>query len=203
MRFFKEFIVLLLCAVTIQCLSSENRIKIAIVDTGIKLTDETKPWLCADNQYDFTSKGLQDVHGHGTNVAGLIVKGLDVSKYCLVIMKYWHDDKEANLATQASILNAWKELETLKVSYVNMSLVGELFSQDEYNAIKALISKGTKVVVSSGNNQMNLDCSCFAFPACYNFDKNFYVVGAIDGTYGNVGKRLTPILSDLSRQDSV
>jgi hypothetical protein len=186
--YIREVIIFLLVIISKRVLS-EDRIKIGVVDTGIILSEETKSWLCKDKwDYDFTGYGISDVHGHGTNVSGLITKGLSPKEYCLVIYKFYHNQDKFKESIK-SLYALWKQLKVTKdLKYVNMSFDGEEFTQHEYNAIYNLLSSGTKVTVASGNSSRNLDVKCDVFPVCYNFKTNFYTVGAIDGTYGNVGK---------------
>src|SRR5690606_17888997 len=69
---------------------------IAVIDTGISDKLKDGKFLCKMGHKDFTGTGLNDVHGHGTHVSGLIhqhaAKTADWNKsanYCQVILKYW------------------------------------------------------------------------------------------------------------------
>lgn len=188
MRFIKEFIVLILAAATIQCLS-DTRIKIAVMDTGITFTKENSKYFCTTGHFDATGTGLRDNEGHGTNVSGLISKGIDPKTHCIIMIKFYNT---ATLTSKYSIdktlLDSWEHLVDVHSSYVNLSLSGMSFDQDEYNTINLLLSRGTRIIVASGNDHINFNIiGCIVYPACYNFKKNFYVVGARDVSVGNIG----------------
>jgi hypothetical protein len=188
--YIREVLIFLLVILAKRTLS-ETRIKIGIADTGIIVNEETKPWLCKDKwDYDYTGYGIKDVHGHGTNVAGLVVNGLSYNEYCIVVYKFYHT-KETYKESIKSLYSMWTHLQTVTgISYMNMSFDGKEFISLEYKAIKGLLDKGGKVTVAAGNNSKSLDKKCDMFPVCYKFKGHFYRVGAIDGTYGNVGKIL-------------
>lgn len=161
-------------------LLEEPRKKIVIIDTGLKLYDEgVIPFLCKKGHRDFTGKGLNDTHGHGTNIAYIIFNQVDPNEYCLVIAKYYTHSGVGN-GNVANLVNAFEHAYFLKASFVNYSGGGRDEYQPEHDAIKRLIENGTKVVVSAGNEGWDLDIECNYYPVCYGFRKNFYVVGNID-----------------------
>ena len=56
--------------------NAENRVRVAVIDTGID-SELATPYLCKDGNKDFTGKGMKDVSGHGTNIAGIIAKKIN------------------------------------------------------------------------------------------------------------------------------
>src|SRR5690606_16619997 len=74
--------------------AEDSRQIIMVIDTGLKMTKEIYPYVCqaGHKSYIFGQKALEDHNGHGTNVAGLIAKGMDPKKQCLVIVKFWDQD---------------------------------------------------------------------------------------------------------------
>lgn len=192
MTLLREAFILILCTVATTVLSAgqklDPRTRIAIFDTGIMLNKETRPWLCSTGNFDATGTGLEDREGHGTNVAGLITKYLDITKYCLVIIKYYHlPDKQTNRPEGITYADAWNALLKSDAKYVNISISGDGYSLQEYKAIKTLVSRGVKVVVSAGNHKMNFNYyPCTIYPACYKmYSPNFYVVGAKNALFSN------------------
>ena len=159
--------------------TKETRQMIMVIDTGIQVTRQIKPYLCSTGHksFIFGHHPLEDYHGHGTNVAGLIAKGMDPKKQCLVIVKYWDKDIKSNVVDliKAALRYAIK----LKPAYVNMSLGGPQASHWELEYLQILIKNGTKIAVAAGNDGKNLDQGCYYFPACYNLPvNNFRVVGS-------------------------
>lgn len=150
------------------------REKIVIVDTGISYTPIMEKFLCKQKNLhkDFTGQGLNDVVGHGTHLAHLIGKQLDFSKFCIVIIKFFHKEKIVGdygaAVTYAASLNP---------RVINLSLNGLEESPRETMAINKALRQGTSVFVSAGNESQNLTIICNAFPACIKVSHpNFYVV---------------------------
>lgn len=163
----------------------ETRKKIAVIDSGIDLNDpKLKPYICNVGNYDFTGEGLQDTHGHGSNVSWLIVKNLSPKEYCVMALKYF-STRNGSLALEWEVKSFYRAVEYGAV-LINFSGGGPLSSSSETMVILQALSKGIKVVVAAGNNGTDLSKNCNYFPACSVKDKNFYVVGS---TYEN-GDRL-------------
>lgn len=159
---------------TIVCHADDFRIKIAVIDTGIKYSSDITPYLCNEEHKDFTSTSIIDNNGHGTAVSKLIIRNLDPSKHCLLILKWINTtSKASNHNIELALFYSY----LLGVQYINMSLSGEdSYSDMEYKVIGLLLKSGTKIVVAAGNNNKDLSKNCNIFPACYNYNKNFYVV---------------------------
>lgn len=163
----------------------ETRKKIAVIDSGIDLNNEKlKPYICNVGNYDFTGEGLQDTHGHGSNVAWLIVKDLNPKEYCVMALKYF-STRSSSSALEWEVRSLSRAIEYGAV-LINFSGGGLLSSSSETMLVLQALSKGIKVVVAAGNNGNDLSKNCNYFPACAVKDKNFYIVGS---TYEN-GQKL-------------
>lgn len=149
-----------------------TRIKIAVIDSGIN-SSALKPYLCDGGHIDLTGNTLTDVVGHGTNVTSIIVKNLNPKTHCIVIIKWFHNDKAHLSAVSPAITKAIED----KVSYINMSLSGYAYDAQEFYSIQKALDLGIVVVVAAGNNGKNLGVKCDIYPACYPINnKNYYVV---------------------------
>lgn len=162
----------------------ETRIKIAVIDTGIADTKETKAVLCKVGHRDFVGDGLVDKHGHGTNIAGIISKGMDTTKFCLVIFKYYHNGEWANNNLRNEI-SALEEAIKQEVKFINFSGGGMDESKKETEVVNLALSKGIKIIVAAGNDGNDLGKKCIYFPACIpDTTGNLYPVGNCkDGKY--------------------
>lgn len=158
-------------------------IKVAIVDTGLDLTDPRfTPYLCKEGHRDFTGEGIKDINGHGTHIAGIAKS--NEKCYCLVILKYYTDRDSAELNLMHSI-DAFEE--AVKYDIVNFSSSGSEPNDYEYQLIKS--HPNTLFVVAAGNNKRNLDLYP-TYPGCYNL-KNIILVGnkgSSSSNYGNAVK---------------
>jgi subtilisin family serine protease len=194
-KYIKEILILLLVIISTQVLSETRKI-VAVVDTGLPSDSKIMPYLCKGLQFDVTDKGLEDVHGHGTNVVGIIAQNLNPKTHCISMIKWWHTAGEATWqVSERRIINYTKLLLKIKPSIVNLSLSGNLYSQAEYVGIKLLLLSGTKVVVAAGNDGKDLSLTCDSYPACYKiYSKNFLVVGAANSKYSNFKGPVTNIL---------
>ena len=196
-HFYRELLLLFLVVISVQIFSQETRKVVAVVDTGLPYNRAILPYLCKGLQYDVTEHGIQDYNGHGTNVLGLVAKGINPKTHCLSMIKWWHTAEETNLnkhLVDSRIKSYMNILSKIQPVLINMSLSGSGYSVPEYEGLKSLLSKGIKAVVAAGNTGSYLTTSCTSYPACYAFkDKNFYVVGTSD-SFSNFGGPVTDIL---------
>lgn len=172
MSFF--FLFALLFQVPKTLTTYDYRQKIAVIDTGIEITEKTKPYLCLDNYYDLTNTGIADKNGHGTNIAGIIAKHIDPKKSCLLIIKYYTEDsKSVELA-----IKGFEIAKEQKVAIINFSSGGFGKYENEQKAIQKALENRINIVVAAGNYNKNLRKGCDYYPPCYNFNsKYFHVVG--------------------------
>jgi len=156
---------------------SEKPMVVAIIDTGLSLTDRRfKPYLCKSGHWNFVTntRNTEDLDGHGTHVTGSIIKYAESSNYCLVIVKYWSKD----LTSKVSMDNMRKAISyvgQLRASIVNISSSGMSFDKEERDHIEN--ASNTLFVVAAGNDRRNIDIY-HTFPASYNL-ANVFPVGAL------------------------
>jgi hypothetical protein len=187
-KFKRELILLIVVLFTVSVLSKETRQQVVVMDTGIVLDKQSIPYMCTEGHIDLTGTGLVDNLGHGTNVAGLIAKGMDLKKHCLVIIKYYNTEENPTSGQNVGEVldRAWDHLLTLNASYVNMSFTGEFYVHKEFKTIRTLLDRGVYVSVAAGNEGKDLTNNCLYYPGCYGFkSKTFFVVSSLDGTFGN------------------
>lgn len=155
----------------ISQVDNNNPIIVAVIDTGfdfnstwkeqLSLYDRDgyrlrKPKTCKYGHTDFTGKGIKDNHGHGTHVAGVLAKFAEDVNYCLVILKYYDNEKE-NVDHMVPTLKALQKAIDLKVSIINYSGGGTGKSDVECNLIKRALDIGIVVVVAAGNENSNIN----------------------------------------------
>lgn len=164
-------------------------IKVAVIDTGLskELFDDGS--ICKTGHKDFTGSGLEDRHGHGTHISGIIDQyaknfflmkngnGADLKKikidYCQIIIKYF-DPKAVNQDNLKNTVNSLRWAIDQKVDIINYSGGGTEFSKEERDLILEALDKGIKVVAAAGNERSNIDKHKY-YPAMY--DKRIYIVG--------------------------
>jgi hypothetical protein len=124
---------------------------------------------------------MEDNHGHGTFIVGLIQQYAQNANYCMTIYKYYQDGAPDKI-------NDHREVAAIKAAIdggadiVNLSGGGPGFDEDE----ALLIRDNPKVlfVVAAGNAGANMDISGNEFyPASLPYN-NILAVGGID-RYGN------------------
>jgi subtilisin family serine protease len=156
-------------------ISTERPIVIAVIDTGLdikKFKDKIK--LCKFGHKDFTGTGLNDSHGHGTHISGLIEKNTDNAHYCQVIMKYY-DPNSLNRDNLINTEKAFRMAINLKVDVINYSGGGTMSSSREKVLVQEALDEGITVVVAAGNERCDMDSGCTYYPAMY--DSRIIVVG--------------------------
>lgn len=170
----------------------EDRIRIAVIDTGID-KDILGAYMCEDGHRDFTGQGLDDHLGHGTAMALAIVRSVSSKTHCLMNVKFYDPHYLAMNDLTGSVAYVAKS----DAKYVNISAGGPRVDMVEYNSIKRALGKGMKFSVSAGNNGDNMDVMCNQWPACYRFkSKNFHVIGALNpfgepAYFSNYGQAVT------------
>lgn len=143
--------------------NAEDRVKVAVVDTGIVMDDEIYPYLCHEGHRDLTNTGIVDRRGHGSMIAHVITQKLDPTEYCLIILK-WYNLGGGNPTLAAEAIS---QANTQNAHIINLSLSGTGAKQGEAIAIKEAIVRGAVVVVAAGNDHIDLSQDCDTFPACY------------------------------------
>lgn len=167
----------------------EPRIKVAVIDTGITNDLFAKDFICNRGHMDYTGTGLNDTHGHGSNVASLIdqyAKDMPLEEgfkasvvmdkpadYCMVILKYY-DPKQVGRNNLINEIKAFKQAIELNVDVINFSGGGTELSLDEQAVIKEALDKKIIVVVAAGNEQSNTSKKPY-YPA--SLDRRQYIVG--------------------------
>lgn len=191
MRFFYIFLLFF------AQLSIAKQIKVAVVDTGIKLIYANKVKLCKNGHRDFTSTGFNDNNGHGTNVAGLIAKNNDKVDYCLIIIKFFNKNDRNNVN---SLIQSLLHVSNLDVDIVNLSLGGTGSHVLEKKLIKRILDQSKIIVAAAGNDNFNLNENCKYFPACY--DDRVIVIGN-NGSNSNTGNKHIDIIIDGNNKNGL
>lgn len=187
----------LLFVVCLPTKAFSKPLTIAVIDTGIDKTSVSK--LCKSGHKSFTDNSpLQDRHGHGTHVAGVIEQNAGSTNYCIISLKYYSDTNpgSVNLKNTIAAINYAVDM---KVDFINYSGGGPEFSENEFLAIKRALNSNIKFVAAAGNENSDLDAFCDYYPACY--DKRIVSVGnlmvnpllklAKDSAYVGLFKELT------------
>ena len=194
--------------ISLSAHAKDNRIVIAVIDTGVRLSVKIRPYLCHYGHYAIypNHTALEDFNDHGTNVAGLIADRINPKTHCLQIISYCRIDCTENTDMTAITSGIYHAIAN-RASFINLSLEGPAPSLSERKAIDSALVLGIKVVVAAGNSYKNLDKKCDVYPACYDFDStNFHVVGSSTHQrgykpYSNYGKAVK-YLEDGTQQGS-
>lgn len=157
---------------------------IAVIDTGAEVSHP----LIKNNiigGYNFTEEDnnealkYMDKNGHGTHVAGTIVKV--APKVKLLILKALNNKGVGLYADVISAINfsaTWKGESGEKVSIICLSLGGREYQEDLHMAIRKAIKNNISIVVAAGNNgDGDYETDEFAYPGQFN---EVIQVGAID-----------------------
>lgn len=161
-----------------------------IDDDGNGFVDDLHGWSFFDD-----SKNIQDHHGHGTHIAGILLKELTImkldSKFCFQVLKYYDSDEPSSNLLKASNDSFKYALEN-RSRLVNYSGGGYSANKEEIKWIQELASKKIPVIAAMGNHKLNTDSNPF-YPASYD-KENIFAVAAADAnqlmaTFSNYGKK--------------
>lgn len=142
-----------------------KQLVISVIDTGYtKRYGFEMPNFCKSGHQDFTTPYRNenvvppDNNGHGTNIVHIIqdrLSFLPKNSYCIVVFKYWNkgvSDKQALINTALSFQASRK----MKADLVNYSSFGQVFSIEEYNAVKEMLDDNIVLVAAAGNNSARI-----------------------------------------------
>ena len=162
----------------ISIASFAYEIKTMIIDTGIDYHhDMIKSHI---NELDLLihRDDYIDGHGHGTHVAGIILKDT-----CPQVKLYSCKFYNITTGDWSLLISCYKRAYDEHMDFINLSGGGEGFSQTEYDALKQLSTIPVTIVVAAGNMDpmtkkvVNLGSPCYGYwPACDAFP-NIIVVG--------------------------
>lgn len=153
-----------------------------IDDDGNGFIDDVHGWNFVSN-----NNKLDDNHGHGTHIAGIIgaeagnkkgISGIS-PKVSLMVLKYF-DPKVPNTDNLKNTIASIKYAVKMGAHIINYSGGGTDYSQDEHDAVAEAEKKGVLFVAAAGNERSNSDQHHY-YPADYNL-KNIISVTAIDPT---------------------
>lgn len=146
-----------------------------IDDDGNGYADDLHGWSFFDE-----SKNLQDHHGHGTHIAGILYDELRQaqleSQFCFQILKYYDSDEPTNNLLKASNDSFRYALENHS-RLVNYSGGGYTSNKVEAELIQKLGAKQIPVIAAMGNQRFNTDERPF-FPASYTMENIFAIAAA-------------------------
>lgn len=192
---FKAFFLNLILAHSALAGNCHLPLKVAIIDTGLDLTDiRFAGHICEKGHFNFVdnSDKVDDLHGHGTHVAGLIEKYAGEGNYCFLVYKYYSDANPGKVNLSNEIL-AIKKATSEGATIVNFSGGGPEFDEEEYLAIKR--NPRITFIVAAGNENENIDYPTgYFYPASYHL-QNVIVIGNINkdakkADSSNYGKRV-------------
>lgn len=135
-----------------DAIPAQPKAVVAILDTGLSLSDPRfSRFLCPASMHrDFTGKGIADTHGHGTHVTGIITKWSDPKNFCIVIVKYT-TGKNTDIHQYEEGIHY---LRALRPAFVNMSLNGDVFMEEEDLLVRE--NPKSKFIVSAGNENSDM-----------------------------------------------
>jgi thermitase len=159
-----------------------NKSTNGVDDDGNGYVDDVYGWNFVSN-----NNKLDDNHGHGTHIAGIIgaeagnkkgISGIS-PEVSLMILKYY-DPKVPNTDNLKNTIQSIQYAVKMGAHIINYSGGGTEFSQEEHDAVAAAEKQGILFVAAAGNERSNSDEHHY-YPADYKL-KNIISVTAIDPT---------------------
>lgn len=138
--------------------------KVALIDTGIDIDHpflkssfifkKNANLIIGENFSENKSSGIQDEHGHGTHLAG-IMKSV-FPEISIIPLKYYskNDSKGSNLK---GTIEALKFAVDQHVDIINYSGGGKKPSQEEEEILRKANKQGILIIVAAGNDGKDLD----------------------------------------------
>lgn len=178
MEKFKTTILLIIAALCfyISFEANAKTIRVLEVDTGV---DVSHPEIFSHIRNGFGFDYTDD-EGHGTGIAGLILK--DTCKEVELISCRYYYPWSKNYQQEKSN-DCFKRALTENIQFVNYSSNGRDPNDEEKEIFRKMSKKGIIVTVAAGNDGLDLTKTgkCIgAYPSCYLF-KNMYIVENLMG----------------------
>lgn len=156
--------------------SFANQIRVLEIDTGVDLSSlEIRNHV---NMANWEKEDYIDIHGHGTHIAGIILK--DTCKEVeLISCKYYspYNRPDQNFKKNLECFN--KALD-LKPDLINYSSGGQTFIQQEHDIIAKFRDLFITLITAAGNDGLDLSKSTNNYyPAKYGL-KNVIIVGNLE-----------------------
>lgn len=147
-----------------------------IDDDGNGFVDDLHGWNFVSQSHD-----LRDRHGHGTHIAGIILRGTEAiedRKVRLMILKYYERGRGLDPVTASR--EALRYAIRQNVDLINYSGGGPQADPEEKKLLEEAERKGILVIAAAGNEGSNTGLRPY-FPASYGFS-NILSVAATDGS---------------------
>lgn len=171
----------------IQYESSNDEIRVMVIDTGIGYNVKLKPYV----QYQHNNIDYVDKFNHGTAVTGILLYGnkeLSAKPLCKQVKVFscrWLIDQHVMFPTSENkLINCIKKATRLRMNYINISVAGPGFIQKEYEALKSYSDSGGVTVVAIGNEHKNLQDTPI-YPASYAFNNKIKSVIVVENAEVN------------------
>ena len=163
-----------------------NRVKIGIIDTGVnsdKNPDLFAPFLADRDNFIPNHSGADPTNGHGTKVGGIIAGMLTSSN----IQASLYDLEAFDANGQADLFSIIKAIEYCIENHINIINISagyipnvkDSYTHILYNTLQSASKKGIILIVSAGNNSMDLEQQNY-FPSSFEGIKNLISVASTD-----------------------
>lgn len=172
----KIFVVFTL-AYFLSSVAIAETIKVAVLDTGYDFKSTwsksaVKPKLCTEGHKSF-SGDIQDTHGHGTHIAGIIAQGNQYVDYCIIVIKVF--DPQRREYNKQNAVNAFKYAIDIGADIINYSGGGIGREEIECSILDYVLGQGVIVVAAAGNERSDLSVKPYYPAMC---DPRIYKVAA-------------------------
>lgn len=167
-KIFNAVIIVIFSFVLLICIKGQCQIKVLVIDKGIELSHQEIKNHVAPQNWAVKDYNSNQHEGHGTHVAGIILK--NTCKEVELLSCTYENDFDDCLRFAL----------TLKLDVINISAGGSDSYDGEFKLLKQLSEKNVKIIVAAGNDGLNL---LFPgndyYPAKYEI-KNIIPVGSLN-----------------------
>jgi len=118
----KKTILLIFLIMAASQIKAEDRIKIAVVDTGISFKQSISNYSCRDGHKTYVDDSIYRTHRHGENIISIIAKSVNPKTHCIQSFKVYNTCMSGKSELAAST-KALKDIsKDYKIRYLNVSM---------------------------------------------------------------------------------
>ena len=103
-----------------QLKAAKNRIRVAVIDTGISYKQSQANYACKGGHRSFIDNDIYATHQHGINIISIISKTMNPKTHCIVSYKFYNSKTDTPLQNINSVIKSLKHIARNRTSLTKL-----------------------------------------------------------------------------------